>query len=211
MLEAGEPGVVEPGIRTDGQAGVFGSDESFVSLLARANAPIIGTVSAPVTCQPRSSATAPLNEGAGPLTTIDVLEPGPVDPGSVITRLEGPGSTDVGQSASFAANVGVAEDEDTIADVDGGSIQFFADGAPIGAPRPVVRGIARLDMTFNVAGTKLVTAEYTDADGNSARVSSPHVLTVVGPEPDPTDPVDPEPSEPANGSLGAIFGSLSAS
>lgn len=211
VLEAGEPGVVEPGIRTDGQAGVFGSDESFVSLLARANAPIIGTVSAPVTCQPRSSATAPLNEGAGPLTTIDVLEPGPVDPGSVVTRVEGPATTDVGEAASFAANVGVAEDEDTIADVDGGSIQFFADGAPIGAPRPVVRGIARLDMTFNVPGTKLVTAEYTDADGNSAPLSNTHVLAVIGSEPEPTDPVEPAPAEPTGGSLSSIFGSLSAS
>lgn len=211
VFEAGEPGVIEPGIRTDGQAGVFGSDESFVSLLARANAPIIGTVSAPVTCQPRDSATAALNEGAGPLTTIDVLEPGPIDPGSVITRLDGPSSVDVGQAVSFAANVGVAEEDDTIADLDGGDVQFYADGAPIGEPRPVVRGIARLDMTFNVPGTKLVTAEYTDADGSSAPLSNVHVLTVIGPDPEPTDPVDPAPSEPTGGSLASIFGSLSAS
>lgn len=211
VLEADEPGVVEPGIRTDGQAGVFGSDESFVSLLARANAPLVGTVRAPVTCQPRDSETAPLNQGAGPLTTIDVVEPGPVDPGSVVTRVEGPATSDIGEAASFVANVGVAEEDETVTGLDGGLVQFYADGEPIGEPRPVVRGLARLDLTFNVAGTKLVTAEYTDADGNSARISSPHVLTVVGPEPEPTDPVDPEPSEPANGSLGAIFGSLPAS
>lgn len=208
VFEAGEPGVVEPGIRTDGQAGVFGSDESFVSLLARANVPIFGTVNAPVTCQPRDSETGPLNSGAGPLTTIDVVEPGPVDPGSVVTRVEGPSSTDIGNAASFAANVGVAEEDETITAIDGGLVQFYADGAPIGEPRPVVRGTARLDLTFNVPGTKLVTAEYTDAEGSSAPLSNTHVLTVVGPEP---DPADPEPSEPANGSLAALFGSLSAS
>lgn len=211
VFQAEEPGVIEPGIRTAGQAGVFGSDESFVSLLARASVPIIGTVFAPVTCQPRSAADAPLNDGAGALKTIDVVEPGPVDPGSVITRLDGPSSAGIGQAVSFAANVGVAEEDDTIADLDGGAVQFYADGAPIGEPRQVVRGIARLDMTFNVPGTKLVTAEYTDADGSNAPLSNAHVLTVIGLDPEPTDPVDPAPSEPTGGSLASIFGSLSAS
>lgn len=212
VFQADEPGVIEPGIRTAGQAGVFGTDESFISLLARASVPIVGTVYAPVTCQPRSAVDAPINDGA--LKTIDVAEPGPVDPGSIITRVEAPATTDLGEPAAIAAHVGVAEDDESVTGLDGGTVQFYADGAPVGDPRPLVRGIARLDMTFNVAGTKLITAEYTDADGTSAPLSSVHVLTVVGPEPDPTDPedpADPTPTEPTGGSLSAIFGSLSAS
>ncbi|MFI8694947.1 Ig-like domain-containing protein [Dietzia maris] len=206
-LRAGEPGVIQPTLRTDGAAANYGNDASFLTLLPRVNAPLVGDIWAPTACQPRDSATSGLNSGAGPLTTVTVAEPEPADPGSIVTVLEGPDSVGVDERASFAANIGVAGEGGDTEPIDGGTVQFYSDGRPVGEPRPVVRGIARLDLIYPAAGTKLVTAEYRDAEGQLAPISNTHLLTVIGPDPvDPEEPEDPtpvDPDEPATGSLGS--------
>ncbi|XGU19259.1 hypothetical protein ACETU7_29965 [Rhodococcus sp. 3Y1] len=66
----------------------------------------------------------------------------------------------------------------------------------VGDPRPVVRGIARLDLTFGKAGTKSVTAVFTATGDEAKYTSAAHVLTVTG---DTTGPVDPDPTDPGTG------------
>lgn len=203
-LRAVEPGVIQPTLRTGGAAGTYGNDASFLTMLPRVNAPLVGDIWAPTACQPRDSASSGLNSGAGPLTTVTVAEPEPADPGSIVTTLEGPDTVNVDERASFAANVGVAGQDGGTEPIDGGTVQFYSDGRPVGEPRPVVRGIARLDLIYPASGAKLVTAEYRNAEGQLAPISTAHLLTVIGPDPvDPVDPTPVDPDEPSPGSLGS--------
>ncbi|MFE3293344.1 Ig-like domain-containing protein [Rhodococcus sp. NPDC059234] len=200
-LKAGASGTIEPKVRTGGAAGNFGSPESFLTFLPQVSHWIGGTIWAPTSCSPRANDQAPLNAGAGPLATIAIDgNTGPVDPGpgtDVTTTLEGPAAATTGEKASFSA--AVSPESAT------GTVQFKVDNKSVGAPRPVVRGIARLDLTFNKAGAKSVTAVYVGADGKEY-ASAPHVVTVTGGDTGPVDPGPTDPSTPGgSGSLADLL------
>jgi hypothetical protein len=122
---------------------------------------------------------------------------GPVDPepgADIVTTLEGPTTAATGTKVSFASHV---DPENAT-----GTVQFMVDGKPVGDPRPVVRGIARLDLTFGKAGTKSVTAVFTATGDEAKYTSAAHMLTVTG---DSTGPVDPDPTDPGTpGGLGSL-------
>lgn len=199
-LRAGQSGTIEPGVRTAGAAGKFGAAESFLTFLPQVSHWLAGTIWAPTYCSPRDTPEAGLNAGAGALATIaiagDPVEPG--NPGTATSAtIEGPAAVSTGEKAALSANVS----PESVS----GTVQFIVDGAPVGDSRPVVRGIARLDLTFDKAGTKSVTAVFTDADGKT-HVTAPFTLTVTGSE---TSPTDPEPEKPGSLDFGSLdFGSL---
>ncbi|WP_430333987.1 Ig-like domain-containing protein [Rhodococcus sp. ACT016] len=198
-LKAGASGTIEPVVRTAGAAGAFGTPESFLTFLPQVSHWLAGTIWAPTYCSPRDTPESGLNSGAGPLATI-AIEGDPVDPGTgaeTSATIDGPVSASTGEKVSFALNV--APETAT------GTAQFMVDGKPVGDPRPVVRGIARLDLTFGKPGVKVVTAVFTDSDGKQYTTAS-HVLTVTGGD---TGPVDPQPENPGGtGSLGGLLPGL---
>ncbi|MGW6695044.1 Ig-like domain repeat protein [Rhodococcus sp. NPDC054953] len=76
-----------------------------------------------------------------------------------------------------------------------GTVQFLLGNTPLGAPVPVVDGVATLPTTFASAGTFSVTAEFVGASGFVDSASDPQELTVPGSEGGGT------------GSLDGLFGS----
>lgn len=195
-LDAGQSGTIEPAVRTAGAAGTFGTPESFLTFLPQVSHWLAGTIWAPTYCSPRDSESAALNAGAGPLARIAISgDTGPVDPDpETSVALQGPTSAQTGEKVSFSVHVSP--------EIDTGTVQFVSDGKNVGDPRPVVRGIARLDLTFNTAGTKAVTAVFTDKDGGK-HTTPAHSLTVTGGD---TGPVDPEPENPGgSGSLADLL------
>lgn len=208
-LKAGASGTIEPKVRTAGSAGTFGAPESFLTFLPQVSHWIGGTIWAPTYCSPRDGEGGPLNAGAGPLATIAIGgDTGPVDPdpGTMVSAaIEGPATATTGDKLSYS--VKVSPETAT------GTVQFKVDGKQVGDPRPAVRGVARLDLTFNTAGSKSITAVFTDSGGKQ-HTTAAHALTVTGGD---TGPVDPEPGNPGGaGSLANILpgldtGSLSGS
>lgn len=197
-LKAGPSGTIEPSVRTAGAAGTFGTSESFLTFLPQVSHWLAGTIWAPTYCSPRDTPESGLNSGAGQLASIAV-EGDPVDPGpgtQTSATIDGPAAVHVGEKASFVADI--APETAT------GTVQFMVDGKPVGEPRPVVRGVARLDLTFEKAGTKSVTAVFSDA-GGQPHTTMAHMLTVTG---DDTGPVDPQPGNPGLGSLAGILPGL---
>lgn len=201
-LRAGDSGTITPRVRTAGAAGTFGSGESFLTFLPEVRHGLVGTIWAPTYCQPRDTAEAPVNAGAGALATITIGDTGPVDPGDpdvpaeLTATLEGPTTVRAGEKASFAVR---PSDPATR-----GTVRFYADDRPVGDPRPVADGVARLDLTFHKAGTKKVHAVLTAEDGTTA-TTAPISLTVTGDDGGGSDPTpgDPEPGG-GTGSLGSL-------
>jgi len=197
-VKAGPSGAVETNVRTSGAAGTFGGPESFLTFLPQVSHWLAGTIWAPTSCSPRDGETGPLNAGAGALASTKIDgDLGPVDPepgADIVTTLEGPTTAATGTKVSFASHV---DPENAT-----GTVQFMVDGKPVGDPRPVVRGIARLDLTFGKAGTKSVTAVFTATGDEAKYTSAAHMLTVTG---DSTGPVDPDPTDPGTpGGLGSL-------
>ncbi|MDI9919325.1 Ig-like domain repeat protein, partial [Rhodococcus sp. IEGM 1379] len=76
-MVAGTSGVIQPKIRTAGDAATYGNDKNYSTQLAKAS--LLGTQWAPTRCTPRDAkGTAALNAGAGPLATINIAS-APVD------------------------------------------------------------------------------------------------------------------------------------
>ncbi|GAA4484814.1 hypothetical protein GCM10023094_38730 [Rhodococcus olei] len=83
-----------------------------------------------------------------------------------------------------------------------GAVQFKSGTTAIGAPVPVVNGVATLTHTFDAEGTYAVTANFVGGDGFKDSVSGPSVVTIApaGTPGGGTGSLD-------TGSLGSIFGS----
>ncbi|SEL37179.1 Ig-like domain-containing protein [Rhodococcus maanshanensis] len=174
-LTAGNAGTIEPRLRTSGAAGTFGSPESFLTLLPRFGHWLAGNIWAPTSCSPRDGEGAGLNDGAGPLASIAISG---VDPGTQVSAaIEGPATGATGAKLPFTVKV--------TPDTATGTVQFKVDGKPVGEPQPVNAGLARLDLSFDQAGTKSVTAVLTTEDGNQ-HTTAAHTVTITakgGPNP----------------------------
>ncbi|MFD4467053.1 Ig-like domain-containing protein [Rhodococcus sp. NPDC058505] len=87
------------------------------------------------------------------------------------TALSVSGNAIVGQTVTLTATVDPANA--------GGTVQFKAGTTTIGAPVPVVNGVATLTHTFDIDGTYALTAGFTGGAGFKDSVSGPTVLTVA--------------------------------
>lgn len=168
-VKALNAGVVTPRVRIKGNAANHGAQESFSTSLAKAS--FLGTQWAPTRCTPRDSKTAPLNAGAGPLATINVV----AAQESTTTTLTAPATAETGASVTLTANV--APNNAT------GSVQFKDNGTDIGSPVAVSGGVASLDHTFTSAGSHSITAVFTATGSFAGSTSAASTVTVSDPTP----------------------------
>lgn len=159
-LRADEAGDKHLGVRTAGNAGNFGADENFLTLLGSTSYVFpVGNVFAPTQCSPRPSAEAPIDERANRLATIRVNP----EPAAVETSVSLGGATGAvaGRPATLTATV-TPEAEGTVTFASG-SLETTAD---------VVDGTATGELTFPEAGSYEVTASFTPSDARRFTASS---------------------------------------
>ncbi|MFF0817714.1 Ig-like domain-containing protein [Rhodococcus sp. NPDC003318] len=89
------------------------------------------------------------------------------------TALAVTGGAVVGQAVTLTATIDPANAD--------GTVQFRAGTTAIGAPVPVVNGVATLTHTFDTEGTYAVTAGFVGGGGFKDSISGPTVLTVSAP------------------------------
>ncbi|QBJ96556.1 Ig-like domain repeat protein [Rhodococcus sp. ABRD24] len=181
-LKAGTTGEIQLKLRTAGSAGAFANDANFLTFLPRVNAPVVGTVWAPTQCTPRDSTGGPLNAGAGPLTTVQVLR----GVSETVTHLDGPSAVTNGGEFTLSATV--------VPTPDTGQVQFTLGGEDVGAPVDLVNGKASLTQTLDVDGdytyeAKFLGSEFSHPSSGSktVTVTSQDIQTttsVTGPDHD---------------------------
>ncbi|MFD1814391.1 Ig-like domain repeat protein [Rhodococcus gannanensis] len=164
---AGASGTITPRLRVAGNAASYNSDENYSTSLAKASAPLVGTVWAPTRCSPRDSQSGALNAGGGALATIAVSAP--VD-ATTATTLTAPATATAGTPVALTAAVSPAPN--------GGTVQFKDGGTNIGAPVQVTGGTATLNHTFATAGARSVTAVFNGAAGFTGSSSAPQTVDV---------------------------------
>ncbi|WP_430334963.1 Ig-like domain-containing protein [Rhodococcus sp. ACT016] len=147
-LKAGATGQIQLKLRTAGAAGNFANDANFLTFLPKVNAPIVGAVWAPTQCSPRDTTGGPLNQGAGPLTTVQIRR-AVVD---TVTHLDGPSAVTNGGAFTLSATV--------VPTPDSGQVQFTRDGEDLGAPVDLVNGKATLNETLDVDGDYAYAAKF---------------------------------------------------
>ncbi|MFE3290742.1 Ig-like domain repeat protein [Rhodococcus sp. NPDC059234] len=103
-------------------------------------------------------------------TEFDVTVKAPDTREATTTALAVTGTSTVGQAMTFKATVAPAGAN--------GTVQFKTGTTAIGAPVPVVNGVATLTHTFDQAGTYGVTASFVGGDGFKDSVSGPTVVNV---------------------------------
>ncbi len=163
-LKAGPSGAVNLKLRTAGEAGQWANDKNFLTFLPKAV--LIITAWAPTQCTPRDSATSPLNNGAGPLSTTQIIAADQ----QTTTTVVAPGAVKNGDAVTLTANVAPA--------ANGGTVQFTIDGAPAGAPVPVANGSASMTHTFDTDGDHTVTAAFSGTTGFVASTSASKTINV---------------------------------
>ncbi|TQF75216.1 Ig-like domain repeat protein [Rhodococcus spelaei] len=102
---------------------------------------------------------------------FDVTVKAPDTREATTTALAVTGNAAVGQAMTFKATVAPAGAN--------GTVQFKSGTTAIGAPVPVVNGVASLTHTFDTAGTYGVTASFVGGDGFKDSVSGPTVVNVA--------------------------------
>ncbi|MBJ7481738.1 MAG: Ig-like domain repeat protein, partial [Rhodococcus sp.] len=169
---AGAFGVIQPKVRTAGNAGNAGAMENYSTQLARAST-FLGTQWAPTRCSPRANKDAPLNAGAGPLATINI-QSAPVDV-ETTTSLSVPATAVTGSAVDLTATVAPNNAV--------GTVQFKSNGVAIGTPVAVSSGVATLSHAFDAAGAQSVTADFTAGAGFVSSSAAAQTVTVSDPAP----------------------------
>lgn len=164
-LKAGASGSVDVRLRTAGQAGTYGNDANYLTFLPEAK--LIITAWAPTQCTPRDTSTAPLNAGAGPLASTQIVEADK----QTTTTVAAPGAVKNGEAVTLTANVAPVPT--------GGTVQFSVNGNEIGGPVTVVNGSAAITHTFDADGDFTVTAVYSGTDGFVGSASAPKTINVT--------------------------------
>ncbi|TQF69179.1 Ig-like domain repeat protein [Rhodococcus spelaei] len=164
---AGNAGTITPKLRVSGNAASYNSDENYSTQLAKASAPLVGTVWAPTRCVPKDSkGAAALNAGGGPLATVTIAAPD-VATGTTLTV---PGTATAGAAVTLSATVAPAPS--------GGTVQFKDGTTNLGAPVAVKAGVATLSQTFTATGPHAVTAVYSGVAGFTGSTSAPQTVDV---------------------------------
>ncbi|MFC9789686.1 Ig-like domain-containing protein [Rhodococcus sp. NPDC127528] len=161
--------VVEPKLRTAGNAANYKADENFYTSLIREKDPVAGVSYWSATrCSPRDNAGAALNAGAGPLATINVVAR---PDATTTTTLAAPATADNGATVDLTATVSPA--------TAGGSVQFKDGDVNLGAPVALAGGTATLPHAFDTDGAHSVTAVYLGAPGIAGSTSAARTVTVT--------------------------------
>ena len=168
---AGASGVIQPKVRTAGDAATYGNDKNFNTQLAKAS--LLGTQWAPTRCTPRDAKGSALNAGAGPLATISIAS-APVDV-ETTTSLSVPATAITGTAVDLTATVAPNNAV--------GTVQFKSNGTAIGSPVTVTGGVATLSHAFDAAGAQSVTADFTAGAGFVSSSASAQTVTVSDPAP----------------------------
>ncbi|MEZ2189971.1 Ig-like domain-containing protein [Corynebacterium sp. CCM 9204] len=150
-FRAEQAGTVPLGVRTAGAAQNYGSDENFLTMLAKINVPVPfvgGTFWAPTRCTPRENKDAAIAPQASALATVRVVDSGPaVDTGLAVSASEataGIPTTVTAQVTPEQAN---------------GTVTFAIGGSTVQAP--VANGTATAELTFPSVGTHELTTTFT--------------------------------------------------
>ncbi len=122
---------------------------------------------------------------------FDVTVTAPDTRAASTTTLAVTGDAAVGKTMTFTATVAPAAGT--------GTVQFKIGTEAVGAPVPVVNGVATLTHAFDAEGTHGITAVYSGDNGHKESVSGPTVVNIGA----ATDPGNPG----GSGSLTDIFGS----
>ncbi|MFD4181492.1 Ig-like domain repeat protein [Rhodococcus sp. NPDC058514] len=168
---AGSAGTITPKLRVSGGAASYNSDENYSTSLAKASAPVVGTVWAPTRCVPKDSSGGALNAGGGPLATVNVVAPAV----ATATTLTAPAAATTGTAVELSASVAPAPT--------GGTVQFKDGDTNIGAPVALAGGTAIRSHTFATAGAHSITAVYSGATGFAGSTSAATSVDVQGPAP----------------------------
>ncbi|GEE00149.1 hypothetical protein nbrc107696_05950 [Gordonia spumicola] len=166
-LKAGTSGAINLKLRTAGDAGTFGNDKNPITLLPKASAPLVGTIWAPAQCTPRTGAGDPLNNGAGPLATVNITEADK----QTTTTLAVPSTVKNGDTATLTANIAPA--------ANGGTVQFSLNGDDLGAPVDVENGKASIEHKFETDGDFDVKAVFSGTNGFEGSTSSTKTIKVT--------------------------------
>ena len=157
------------GVRTAGNAGNYGADENFLTMLGDVRA-LGSTIWAPVQCSPRASESAPIDARASQLTTVKVNP----KPAAVDTSMSLGGVSDAvaGTPVELTAAIEPADAAGTV---------VFSSGEHVSEPVEVVDGRATGELTFPEAGEYQVTAAFTPANAEAHTASSTTgTVTVAG-------------------------------
>ncbi|WP_430336032.1 Ig-like domain-containing protein [Rhodococcus sp. ACT016] len=168
-LKAADSGTIEMKIRTGGDAGKWDNDKNFLSFVPKASAFLVGTVWAPTRCTPRDTAeaSAPLNNGAGPLASIAIREADK----ATTTTIAGPAAAKNGTPITLTANVSPA--------AGGGTVQFRDGDTVLGDAVTVVGGSATINPTFTTDGDHSITAEFSGSAGYLGSTSAAKIVKVT--------------------------------
>lgn len=149
-LEAERAGRADVGVRTQGSAAAYGNNPaSFLTLLASVGVPLLGTQWAPGYCSPRASATAPIDQRAAVMKSVDI------EGVATSTTLTGPENVYLRTPAEFVA---------TVAPAVAGDVTFVSGTQRVTAPVDTATGRATANLTFNTKPDGPVEASFTPAD-----------------------------------------------
>ncbi|MCJ0898302.1 Ig-like domain-containing protein [Rhodococcus sp. ARC_M13] len=162
-LRAGESGKVEMTLRTGGDSGTWNNDKNFLSFLPKAT--LVITAWAPTRCTPRDNEASPLNAGAGPLVTTNIIEADK----QTTTTIDAAGAVKNGAEVTLTANVAPA--------APGGTVEFF-DGATSLGTVDVAAGKASIAHIFDTDGDHAITAAFSGSAGFIASTSSVKTINV---------------------------------
>ncbi|MBI9001717.1 Ig-like domain-containing protein [Corynebacterium sp. CCM 9185] len=141
-------GAAALGVRTAGNAGNYGADENFLTMLAKITAPFVGTLWAPTQCTPRADKDAPLAQQASALATVRVVDSGPAtETGLIVTAAD----ATAGVPSAITAQVSPVEATGTVA--------FTSGDTTVKAT--VKNGSAAAELIFPSVGTHELHTTFT--------------------------------------------------
>ena len=159
-FEAERAGIADIGVRTQGQAAGYGPNPaSFLTVLASASA--LGTRWVPAYCSPRGSASAPIEQGAASMKTMEIVGL------PTSTTLTGPETVYLRTPAEFVAAV-----EPDVP----GEVTFVSGAQRVSVP--VSSGEARAELTFTSQPDGPVRAIFTPTDPRYSTAVSELPVTV---------------------------------
>lgn len=192
---------VEPKVRQHITYNSSGDARWYNTSAAQANAGSAGNTWAGTFCRPATTAEGNTpNAGYGALASVAIVEPAPSDVATT-TALSVPATAATGATVGISATVSPAPT--------GGTVNFFADGNPIGSDEVDGSGSAGIETAFDLAGTYAVTAVYGGTTGylGSDSASSDIVVSdpvVAGPSATVINTSDANPTEGDSITLSAV-------
>lgn len=162
-FRADRPGDATIGARTAGAAGSYNNTANFLTLLASASVPLLGTQWVPAKCSPRSSATAPIDQRAVAMNSTEIVGV------PTATTLSGPDTVYLRQPAEFTATV-----DPRVA----GEVTFVSGTQRVTVPVDTTTGTATASLTFNSPPTDPVTATFYPSGPQYQSSSASHTIAV---------------------------------